>query len=203
MIRLEMMIMPYPKGHKERVRGLILASAAKAFRTNGVRDISVPAVMKGAGLTHGGFYSYFKSKDQLILESCKAAVDETIEVLTKVAEEAAGESRVDAVIDYYLSPLHRDNAETGCIFPAISGEIMHLSREVRDEVTVQLERIIDFLSQLANISKSAANALFSLMLGTIVLARSVSDPDLSDSLLDSGRRHARNLLLSSRNSNLA
>ena len=190
--------MPYPKGHKDKVRGLIIASAAKAFRTNGVRDISVPAVMKGAGLTHGGFYSYFKSKNQLIAESCKVAVDETIEVLTKVADEAAGESKIDAVIDYYLSPVHRDHSEIGCIFPAISGEMMYLSREVREEVTVQLERIIDFISQTANIGKSAGNALFGLMLGTIVLARSVSDPALSDSLLDSGRQHARNILLSSR-----
>lgn len=62
--------MPYPKGHKIKVRNKIVESAAQAFRTNGIHDVSVPFIMKGAGLTHGGFYSHFDNKEQLVAEAC-------------------------------------------------------------------------------------------------------------------------------------
>jgi len=186
--------MPYPEGHKIKVRGKIIESAAKAFRTNGIRDISVPVIMKGAGLTHGGFSSHFENKDQLITESCKYAVDDTIAILRQVAEETKSESKIHAVIDYYLSPTHRDNTEFGCIIPTLSGENPQLSQDVRHVFTLQLQRIIDFITQLANVNKSTASALFSLMIGTIVLARSVSDSNMSDNILTSGRQHAKDVL---------
>lgn len=99
-----------------------------------------------------------------------------------------------AVIDYYLSPAHRDNTEFGCIIPTLSGEIPQLSQEVRHVFTLQLQRIIDFITQLANVNKSTASALFSLIIGTIVLARSVSDSNMSDNILTSGRQHAKDVL---------
>ncbi|WP_088834078.1 TetR/AcrR family transcriptional regulator, partial [Paenibacillus tyrfis] len=177
--------MPYPEGHKIKVRGRIIESAAKAFRTNGIRDISVPFIMKGAGLTHGGFYSHFDNKEQLVSETCHYAISDTISLLQKAAEKEVGESKIDAVIDFYLSPYHRDHTEMGCILPALSSEISRLSEEVRQVFTRDLQRMIDFIADLAEINKSIGSAVLSMMVGTLVLARSVNDPNFSDSLLES------------------
>lgn len=117
--------MPYPKGHKLKVRNHIITSAAKAFRTHGVRNISLPHIMKGAGLTHGGFYSHFENKDQLVMETCHFAISDTIEMLQRIADHNKNEDQtppIEAVIDFYLSPLHRDQTEAGCILPALSGK---------------------------------------------------------------------------------
>lgn len=79
--------MPYPKGHKSKVREQIIASAARAFRTNGVRSISLPYIMKGAGLTHGGFYAHFKNKDQLVIETFHFAITDTIKSAAKCCRQ--------------------------------------------------------------------------------------------------------------------
>ncbi|KEQ25674.1 TetR/AcrR family transcriptional regulator [Paenibacillus tyrfis] len=186
--------MPYPEGHKIKVRGRIIESAAKAFRTNGIRDISVPFIMKGAGLTHGGFYSHFDNKEQLVSETCRYAISDTISLLQKAAEKEAGEPKIDAVIDFYLSPYHRDHTEMGCILPALSSEISRLSEEVRQVFTRDLQRMIDFIADLAEINKSIGSAVLSMMVGTLVLARSVNDPNFSDSLLESGKQQAKGLI---------
>ena len=189
--------MPYPEGHKIKVRGRIIGSAAKAFRSNGIHDTSVPFIMKGAGLTHGGFYSHFDNKDQLVSETCRYAIKDTIALLQKAADQAVEESKIHAVIHFYLSPYHRDHAEMGCILPALSGEISRLSEEVRQVFNLELQRMIDFVSDLGEIDHSSGSALLSLMVGTLMLARSVSDSQLSDSLLEAGKQQAKELIKNS------
>ncbi|AZN43498.1 TetR/AcrR family transcriptional regulator [Paenibacillus albus] len=186
--------MPYPAGHKLKVRGRIIESAAKAFRSNGIREISVPAIMKGAGLTHGGFYSHFDSKDQLVCEACSYAVEDTLMLLRKAVDEEQHESKIHAIIDYYLSAEHRDNTELGCILPAFTGEMPRLSDEVRKHFTDEVARIVDFICATASIEKSNGTALLSLLIGTILMARSVNDPVQSDSILDAGKSTAKELL---------
>jgi len=190
--------MPYPEGHKIKVRARIIESAARAFRTNGVRDISVPFIMKGAGLTHGGFYSHFDNKEQLVSETCRYAIRDTIALLRNAADQAGGEPPIHAVIHYYLSPHHRDQTDIGCILPALSGEISRLSEEVRQAFTEELQRMIDFVSETAEIDHSPGSALLSLMVGSLVLARSVSNPELSDGLLNAGKQQAKELVKSCR-----
>lgn len=185
---------PYPEGHKIKVRGKIIESAAQAFRTHGIRDISVPAIMKGAGLTHGGFYSHFENKEQLVAEACRYAISDTIALLQEAANERTNGPKIHAVIQYYLSQQHRDRTEIGCIIPALSSEISRASEEVRHTFTQEVERMIDFLSSVAEVDKSTASALLSSMVGTLLLARSVSDAMLSDSLLTAGRQHAKELV---------
>lgn len=188
--------MPYPKGHKLKVRNHIITSAAKAFRTHGVRNISLPHIMKGAGLTHGGFYSHFENKDQLVMETCHFAISDTIEMLQKVADKNKNEdqSPIEAVIDFYLGSLHRDQTEVGCILPALSGEISQLSEEIRQAYTRELQRFITFVTELAEIDTSAGYALVSSMVGTVALARAVSDSKLSDDLLQAGRTQAKQMV---------
>ncbi|BBI31289.1 TetR/AcrR family transcriptional regulator [Cohnella abietis] len=187
--------MPYPEGHKLKVRGKIIQSAAQAFRTNGIRDISVPFIMKGAGLTHGGFYSHFDNKEQLVAEACRYAISDTLQLLQEAAEQQKQGPKINAVIDYYLSQYHRDVTEMGCILPALSGEISRSSEEIRQIFTQELERMIDFISDIAGIDKSTGSFLLSTMVGTLVLARSVNDSKLSDSLLTSGKQHAKALVM--------
>lgn len=188
--------MPYPKGHKLKVRNHIITSAAKAFRTHGVRNISLPHIMKGAGLTHGGFYSHFENKDQLVMETCHFAISDTIKMLQKVADKNKNEdqSAIEAVIDFYLGSLHRDQTEVGCILPALSGEISQLSQEIRQAYTRELQRFITFITELAEIDTSAGYALVSSMVGTVALARAVSDSKLSDDLLQAGRTQAKQMV---------
>ncbi|OPA80984.1 TetR family transcriptional regulator [Paenibacillus selenitireducens] len=189
--------MPYPEGHKIKVRGRIIESAAQAFRMNGIRDISVPVIMKGAGLTHGGFYSHFDNKEQLVAEACQYAISDTIALLQEAANQEKQEPKINAVIHYYLSQQHRDRTEMGCILPALSSEISRSSEEVRNIFTQEVERMIDFLADLAEVDKSTASALLSSMVGTLLLARSVSDSTLSDNLLTAGKQHAKELIKTS------
>ncbi|WP_211748134.1 TetR/AcrR family transcriptional regulator [Paenibacillus sp. Marseille-Q4541] len=188
--------MPYPKGHKIKVRNKIVESAAQAFRTKGIQEVSVPFIMKGAGLTHGGFYAHFDNKDQLVTEACRYAISDTIELLQKAADQETPNSKINSVIDYYLSTYHRDKKEIGCIIPALSGEISRSSEEVQQVFTHELERMIAFISHLAKIDTSRGSALFSTMVGSLVLARSVSDPELSDNILSAGKKAAKELVMS-------
>ncbi|MEK4852047.1 TetR/AcrR family transcriptional regulator [Paenibacillus sp. FSL H7-0756] len=189
--------MPYPKGHKLKVRNHIITSAAKAFRTHGVRNISLPHIMKGAGLTHGGFYSHFENKDQLVMETCHFAISDTIEMLQRIADHNKNEDQtppIEAVIDFYLSPLHRDQTEAGCILPALSGEISQLSADIRQAYTQELQRFIAFITNMAGIDPSNGYALVSSMVGTVALARAVSDTQLSDALLQASRMQAKQMV---------
>lgn len=186
--------MPYPEGHKLKVRGKIIESAAQAFRTNGIRDISVPFIMKGAGLTHGGFYAHFDNKEQLVAEACRYAIGDTIALLQKAADEEKQEPKINAIIDYYLSPYHRDRTEMGCILPALSSEISRSSDEIRQVFTHELERMIEFISKAAEVDIATGSVLLSSMVGTLLLSRSVNDSKLSDSLLTAGKQHAKELI---------
>ncbi|GIP26565.1 TetR family transcriptional regulator [Paenibacillus sp. J23TS9] len=186
--------MPYPEGHKLKVRGKIIESAAQAFRTNGIRDISVPFIMKGAGLTHGGFYAHFDNKEQLVAEACRYAISDTIVLLQKAADQEKNAPKINTIIDYYLSPYHRDRTEMGCILPALSSEISRSSDEVRQVFTEELERMIVFISNAAKVDTATGSTLLSSMVGTLMLARSVNDSKLSDSLLSAGKQHAKGLI---------
>ncbi|MHA6528782.1 TetR/AcrR family transcriptional regulator [Paenibacillus sp. BAC0078] len=186
--------MPYPVGHKAKVRARILDSAAQAFRKNGIRETSVPFIMKGAGLTHGGFYSHFASKEQLIAETCSSIVNDTMDTLRTVALEENDNSKFDAVINQYLSAAHRDNIEGGCIIPTLSGEIAQSSEEIREVFSQELERFIDFISEIAGCDKSSGGEVLSIMIGSLILARGIKDPVVSDSILESGKKQAKSVL---------
>lgn len=185
--------MPYPEGHKQKVRGRIVESAAKAFRAQGIRDISVPSIMKGAGLTHGGFYSHFEHKEQLVAEACSYAASAMIALLRQAIERNRDGAPLEAVIDAYLHADHRDHPELGCILPALSAEISRASEEVRRVYTIELERMISFLSEIGGIDRSAAAALLALLVGSLTLARSVNDPAASDRMLEAGRQQAKRI----------
>ncbi|MBJ3885599.1 hypothetical protein JGC86_23310, partial [Salmonella enterica subsp. enterica serovar Kentucky] len=137
----------------------------------------------------------FDNKEQLVAEACRYAISDTIALLQKVADQEDQNPKINAVIDYYLSPYHRDKTEMGCIIPALSTELAHSSEDVRQVFTQELERMIDFISTLAGIDTSKGSALFSTMVGSLILARTVNNPELSDNLLSAGKQSAKKLVM--------
>ncbi|XOK58417.1 TetR/AcrR family transcriptional regulator [Paenibacillus elgii] len=175
--------MPYTKKHKMNIRHKIVQSASQAFRASGIKAVSVPQIMSGAGLTHGGFYAHFDSKEQLVAEACKSAMEDTVTRLGSVAEQASDEEKLYAVIESYLSAAHRDSSEQGCIMPALAGEIARSSEDIREVFTEEVSRFLSFVSGLAGQDEDQSIALTATMVGSILLARSVNDPELSDKIL--------------------
>ncbi|MFP3390283.1 TetR/AcrR family transcriptional regulator [Brevibacillus sp. SIMBA_040] len=186
--------MPYTQTHKMKVREKIVGSAAEAFRKNGIKEVSVPQIMKGVGLTHGGFYAHFANKDQLVAEACRKALEETIDLLRSAAEHKAEDSKIQTVIDYYLSTAHRDMLEKSCILPTLSSEISRSSEDIRETFTEELTRFISFISGMVGNSDQKSMALISTMVGALLLARSVNDPELSQNILDASKRYTKELV---------
>lgn len=165
-----------------RNRDRILGEAGRLFRERGFEGVSVAEVMKAAGLTHGGFYGHFSSKDDLIAQT-----------LTHALANQAGEGlSLDAIMDAYLSPWHRDNAATGCPTAALAGDVRRqdpAAREALAEVLQsQVERIADALPEMEPGEKRrAAIGNWAAMVGAIILARAVGDPAFSDEILEQTR----------------
>ncbi|MCY9668703.1 TetR/AcrR family transcriptional regulator [Paenibacillus alginolyticus] len=175
--------MPYPQKHKEQVRKNILRSASKAFRRHGIKEVSVPSIMKGAGLTHGGFYAHFTNKEQLVAEACSGTIEETIAFLSRLADEAPNEQRLKAVIEFYLSEVHRDTPEDGCLLPTLSSEISRSTPEIKAAFTEQLRHFLSFMSSLVGGDQEKGIALTASLVGAMLLSRAVSDTKFSESIL--------------------
>ncbi|HEX4139644.1 MAG TPA: TetR/AcrR family transcriptional regulator [Candidatus Methylacidiphilales bacterium] len=184
--------MRYEKGHKEATRQRIVEVAAAEFRRNGIEGIGVADLMAKAGLTHGGFYSHFKSKEELV----RAAM-----------EEAAGKSRMrriaaeggtlEDIVRSYLRPDHRDQPERGCAIAALVAEIGRHSQATRKEFTAGIERLLGViesrLPEGTRDRRETAIGVFSLIMGALQLARTVNDKKLSDQIIEAGIQSALNL----------
>ncbi|WP_316863223.1 helix-turn-helix domain-containing protein [uncultured Cohaesibacter sp.] len=167
-------------------RQRILAEAARLFREKGVDAVSVAEIMQAAGLTHGGFYGHFRSKDELV---CK-----TMEQMTDQEETYPS---FEEFTKHYLSCEHRDNAGEGCATAALGLEFRHQTQEARAELTrvieTQLARLTDALAKEqgeetdpAQVRREAI-ATWSAMVGALILARAVNDTSLSQEFLESTR----------------
>lgn len=184
--------MRYPPEHKVDTHERIVSKAAQEFRRCGLDGIGIANLMKELGLTHGGFYSHFDSKDDLIAEASVAIVRERMERLVATAEAQSPGRRAKALIDIYLSREHRDNADKGCILPALAADLARRPPPVREPYTKALSALFDRIAAMmpaktASVRRSQALALFSALAGTILVARSVSDLAFSDRVLEASR----------------
>src|ERR1041384_2893239 len=118
--------MRYSDTHKDETHQRIVKTAAKSFRKRGISGIGLVPLMKETGLTHGGFYAHFKSKDALIGEAIDAAFAQTIEHLRGAVQAAPNKSSRRAVLDAYISEGHRDDPSVGCIIAALGTETARL-----------------------------------------------------------------------------
>src|SRR5215475_11765162 len=116
--------MPRSKAHKQQTHTRVVETAARAFRTQGVNGVGVAEVMRQAGLTHGGFYSHFESKDALVAAACEEGFQESSSPLLAAMQEAAPGTAVATYVRGYLSRSHRDHPETGCVIATLGQDIV-------------------------------------------------------------------------------
>jgi TetR/AcrR family transcriptional repressor of nem operon len=187
---------------RERSHGTILASAARLLRERGISGAKVADVMKGAGLTVGGFYAHFGSKEALVDEVLRRAAAEMRTRLFAGLDEKPAADRGEVVLKRYLSAAHRDTTETGCPLPAVVGEVGTTAIEHRAVLGEQIDAMASELAvhlpaSPGGISKRyVALGLVALMYGGLSISRALRGTELSDEVLKAcralGRMTARN-----------
>jgi TetR/AcrR family transcriptional repressor of nem operon len=168
-------------------RERIIDAAAKLYREHGFDGIGVADLMKQAGMTHGGFYGHFASKEDLIAQACVRATGATLERWSEEIRKT-GEDPFVGIQRRYLSPRHRDNPGAGCLIAAVGSDICRQGPTVRQAVTRSLAATIERFASIApGRSKAAkrekAMRTFATMVGAMVLARSVDDPKFANEIL--------------------
>lgn len=177
-------------GSKEATHDRIVDAAARAIRRSGYNGTGVAEIMKDAGLTHGGFYAHFQSRDAMLAEAADRAAGESVAMMERIAASLPPQQALPAMMDAYLSKQHLDEIETGCAMAALASEMPRQTAEVRRAHTRRIKEMIDLVSrQLPNWGQPGAHeqamVTIATMVGTLVLARAVDDEKLSDAL-----RHA-------------
>lgn len=167
----------------------IVRIAAGRFREAGVGSVGVAELMQEAGLTHGGFYRHFGSRDDLVAEALEEALEQSRATTTAAREGGAGYAEIVAE---YLSPAHRDAPAAGCAVAALASEAGRLQDRPREAFTRHIEASAEtFLALLRekNPAATRADALLTIsaLAGAVALARAVSDPALSDEILQGVR----------------
>jgi TetR/AcrR family transcriptional repressor of nem operon len=174
-------------------RERILTSAARLFREHGIGATGVDAITADAGLTHGGLYSQFGSKEAIATEAIRFALTRGKRVWQRALERNPGKRALPAIVDGYLSRAHRDAPGSGCVVAALGTDIARQPRRVRQAFTREIKDDLEFLSRLmpnGDHSRSYEDAIvaFASMAGALILARAVSDETLSDLILKSTAR---------------
>lgn len=188
--------MRWKEGQKEATRQQILSAAGALFRERGYANTSVADVMARAERTVGGFYAHFDSKEQLLAEVLASAQTGTEGSLFAGLEQASGADLVRELTRRYLSTAHRDAVAEGCPLPSLSVEAGRLGDGPREELTGYLRMMTGLLEERGAPSRGGltpqqlALAMTSLSVGGLLLARAVSDPQLSNEILRACRRLA-------------
>jgi AcrR family transcriptional regulator len=187
--------MESPAGRKQLTHERIVETAARALRGTGFYGIGVADIMKQAGLTHGGFYAHFPSRDALLAEALDRAGQDSRERLqrTIAAGEARGLSRFRALVEGYLSDRHLKSPESGCPVAALASEMPRQAEQVREAATQRVRSLLASVeaSLPPGHPEGAAAAVASHLVGALQLARALGDTA-------EGRRHlatARRFLL--------
>jgi AcrR family transcriptional regulator len=188
--------MRYRKDQKQATRQRILEAAGRRFKQDGIDGAGVAAVMSEAGLTNGAFYGHFASKEDLV---ANVLADQLRAQRQSLDSEPSDRAGLEAFIRSYLSPQHRDQCADGCPSAALLDEIVRRPAATRQVFTDELMAVIDDIASRldpADVEAARTDALtvFGLMVGTLQLARALTDRDLSDQLLARGVETASKLL---------
>jgi TetR/AcrR family transcriptional regulator, transcriptional repressor for nem operon len=188
--------MGYSKAQKARTHKRIVAIASKRFREKGLAGFGIAELMKEAGLTVGGFYKHFDSRDALVAEAVSSAFGDW---QRRVDATASGGPPVSyaKLIDDYLSDAHRRNPGTGCAFSALAPEIARSDKRTRALTTEQVRDDLDLVAGLLpgkdnRAARSRAILIFSALVGAMSLARAVSDESLSREILKTVAERLKN-----------
>ena len=172
-------------------REKVVEAAARLLRERGIDGIGVAELMQSVGLTHGAFYGQFGSKEELVAEACAWAFERSLAKWQRTAA-AHPKDAVGAIADFYLLPSHRDQPGAGCAAAALAGDMAHEGVHARQAFTQGVRDLVGVLaagSDAASARERQRDALadFSMMVGAIVLARAVDDPELADEMLAAAR----------------
>jgi TetR/AcrR family transcriptional repressor of nem operon len=176
---------------KEKSREAISASAAALLRERGIKASSVMDVMKGAGLTVGGFYNHFDSKEELFVDALRNAASGTWDQLLKSAKGESPRARALSVLRRYLSRDHRDNKETGCLLPCAAPEVAREGEPYRSALEKELSNFAGSFAKMLDegvVNREKALGLIALMYGALSLSRAVAGTRLSDEFLRAGKK---------------
>jgi TetR/AcrR family transcriptional regulator, transcriptional repressor for nem operon len=186
----------YGAEHKEATRRRIVETAGRRFKRDGIDGSGIATLMADAGLTNGAFYAHFDSKDDLV---AKVVGDQLGRQASAFSELPAGRAGLEAFVGEYLSPAHRDHPDVGCPSAALLDEVGRCPEEIRTAYTAGAKAILgEICTRLSpddpESARGNALALFTMLVGSMQLARAVSDTTLSDAVLEEGIRSAEALI---------
>ena len=172
--------MRYQTGHKAETHRHILKDASQRVRAEGLNGAAVSAVMRDAGLTHGGFYKHFASKDELLIESVKESFREFTDNLVRTAEKSPPKEAWKAIVKAYLLPELCEHPERGCPLAALAPELARLDKRMKPRIVAELVnykiRMVPFMPGRRTVDKERAFfAIFSTMIGAVEIARMLPD----------------------------
>ena len=187
--------MRYSKEHKQETHAKIVKKASVRLREKGAHGIGVADLMKEAGLTHGGFYAHFDSREALVIEAFGYAMDRSVEHWRNMTTDIPPEKRLSTIVDSYVSATHRDDPGRGCAVPSLGAEIARESAKTRKAFSAKLDQMIDLVAdQIPDVPRKTARRLamgtMATMMGTLVMSRIAGSGELSDEILASGREAA-------------
>jgi len=184
--------MRYQPEHKALIHQQIVKDASRRVRARGLSGAAVATVMHDAGLTHGGFYKHFESKDELLLQALSEGFEQIADSLAHAAERSLPGTGWKTIVKFYLSPEHCDHAECGCPLAALAPELARVERRMKPRVLNELikykSRMVPFMPGRRTADKERAFfAIFSTMLGAIGIARILPDPAARANVLTTAR----------------
>lgn len=188
--------MRFEKGHKELTRKRIIDVASKRFRKDGFAASGLAGIMGDSGLTNGAFYAHFDSKEDLVRESLTNALVGQLEELQQASEGKIG---LEGAIRRYLNTAHIGGCDEGCpsaaLLPEIGRQPDATKKAYEEQFLAYTKVLATFLPSPKSVqSKRKAAAIFSLMVGTLQIARAVSDPTLAEEILEGGVQAALKLV---------
>ena len=184
--------MRYSKDHKAATHARIVQNASAQLREKGARGVGVADLMKDVGLTHGGFYAHFGSREELVNEAIAAALDQNTESWRKLVTGKPAEARAAALVDDYLSTRHRDNPRKGCALASLAVDISREGAKTRRIFLNKLEGMVELLAAEdgrppTSRERQKAFGAVATLIGALALARVAGSSALSGEILEAGR----------------
>lgn len=189
-----MVEMRYPPDQRQKTRTRILSAAADLLRRRGITGTGVDQIMAAAGLTAGGFYSHFRSKDALIADAIDAAAEKARERWYSPFDHLRGKAWAERLIQTYLSPEHRDDLEGGCILPSLAGDVVRATPASRKQFARRLQGLFEHATARSEAERAPVIAAIALCVGAVVLSRVVPERQKAQEILAAARLGAAALL---------
>jgi TetR/AcrR family transcriptional regulator, transcriptional repressor for nem operon len=187
--------MRYSREHKQETHARIVKKASVRLREKGAHGIGVADLMKEAGLTHGGFYAHFASREALVIEAFTYASGRSREYWRKIAEQTPEDKRLALIVDTYLNSAHRDDPGHGCAIASLGADIARESLKTRKAFSTELEHMIDLIAdQIPGVprktARKQATATLATIVGALVMSRIAGNGEFSDEIMAAGREAA-------------